>query len=112
MRVPLPTLIAEGGEGEDVGILIDFEAGGLEGGLEALEFGRKDAVLQVHGGGGVLHGAIVDDDELLDVVGDGCLAVAGEFGGRGQTRGQAEADRESYCEESLFRCGHKVPSIS
>ena len=68
MRVPCRCWIAEGGEGEDVGVLIDLEAGALERGLETLEFGRKDAVFEFHGGGGVLHGAVVDDDDLLDVL--------------------------------------------
>ncbi len=66
----LPLLITEGGKGEHVSVLIDFEAGALESCFEALEFGRKNPVLEFHGCGGVLHGMVVDHDELLNVFGD------------------------------------------
>ena len=66
----LATGIAEGGEGENVSVLIDLEAGALESCLEALEFGRENAVFELHGRGGVLHGMVVDDDELLNVFGN------------------------------------------
>ncbi len=81
MRVPWPACVAEGGKGKSVGVLVDLEAGALERGLETLEFGRQDAILEVHGGGGVLHGAVVDDDELLNVLRDGGLGVAGKLRG-------------------------------
>ena len=62
--------ITEGGEGEYVGVLINFEAGALESCFEALEFGRKDTLFEFHGRGGVLHGVVIDHDELLNIFGD------------------------------------------
>ncbi len=84
MRVPCPLGSRKAAKAEDVSVLVDLEAGALEGGLEALELRGKDAVLELHGCGGVLHGAVVDDDELLNVFGDRRLGVARELSGGGE----------------------------
>ncbi len=94
--------IAEGGEGEDVGVLVDLEAGTLESNFEALEFGRQNAVFEFHCRVGVLHGAIVDNYKLLDVVGDGRLGIAGELGGRGERGGEDGRTGKGRGEETLF----------
>ena len=44
--------------------------------FQLFELGGQDAVLEVHRRGRVLHGAIVDGDELLNVLGDGGAGVA------------------------------------
>src|ERR1700753_121778 len=59
--------ITQSSVSENIGISVDFEAVALECGFKALEFGREDAILELHRCRGVLHGVVIDDDELLDV---------------------------------------------
>src|SRR6516225_7969459 len=81
---PLAPRIMKGCEGEDIGILIDLEAGAFQGCLKPLEFRRKNTILKLHGCGRVLHSAVVDYDNLLDVTGNGRFRVARKLGRRTQ----------------------------
>ena len=76
----VPAGVAEGGKGQHVGVLVDIKLGVLQGRLQPLQLGRKNTLLQVHGGRRVLHRPVVHDDQLLNVFGNGCLGIAGKLG--------------------------------
>jgi hypothetical protein len=60
--------------------------------VKPLEFGRHDAVAQVHGRSRVLHGPIIDDHQLLHIVRNGGAGIGGQLSRRhGSRRGQQQS---------------------
>jgi len=55
----------ERGKCQCIDVVVFIQAGTLERIFQLLDIRRQDAVLQVHGRSGVLHGAVIDGDQLL-----------------------------------------------
>ena len=54
-------------EGQLFDVVVLVEPGALERLLELLDLRRQDACLQIHRGRRVLHRAVIDDDNLLNI---------------------------------------------
>ena len=60
----------ERSEGQLFNVVVLIQAGGLESLLQLLQLRRKHTRLQIHRSGRVLHGVIVDHDQLLNIFRD------------------------------------------
>jgi hypothetical protein len=86
---------AVGGEGELLDVLVLVHAGSFEGGFELLELRRKNTGLEIHGCRGVLHDAVVDNDELLDVARNGGTGIGVDLRG---PSGEGDGEARRCCQ--------------
>ena len=96
----------EGGEGQLIHVMVVVHAGDLQRLLQALQLRRHHLVLQLHGGGRVLHGPVIDHDQLLHIVGDGRASIAAQLGSRGR-QGRRKAQSSDTAAQNLRKVLHR-----
>ncbi len=81
MRVSCPLL--ERSEGQLFNVVVLIEAGGAESLLQLLQLRRKHTRLEIHRGWRVLHGVVIDDDQLLNILRNCGARILAELSGSG-----------------------------